>query len=255
MQDHYVGDVGDFGKYGLLSKVLEYGGDEVRLGVNWYYFEAPKPKNGDGGYMGYLCPENKNWEKFERCFPEIYDDLKKIVYSKKRKIEKIEENAVVGDGVVYYRKPVNKPVRHHTLRTEKREKWFADSLEYLKKADIIFLDPDNGIQTDSLKKSHKKAGKYFFRDECREYFAQGKSLILYHHRNRKPEKDYNADILRLHEAIDGSATMSILRFRRYSVRDYIIVAQPEHAELFGRVVRELTAPPYDFLFSRYRLDP
>jgi hypothetical protein len=256
MQDHYVGDVGDFGKYGLLNTVLECSGGEVCLGVNWYYVEGPKQENGDGKYIGYLDLENRNMRKYEdyrRCFPEIFAVLKTIVGAETRTIAAIEESGIIGEGVVYYRKAVSTPHLHHTRREAAREEWFAGSLECLSDADIIFLDPDNGIQPDSLKKSHKRAGKYFFRDECREYFARGTSLILYHHRNRKPEKEYYDDFRKLHQAIDPSAKVFILRFRRFSVRDYIFIAQKEHEELFGRVVRELTSKPHDFLFSEYHL--
>ncbi|MBN1195338.1 MAG: hypothetical protein JXA08_08355 [Methanomicrobiaceae archaeon] len=261
MQDHYVGDVGDFGKYGLLNTVLECGGGGVRLGVNWYYVKGPKQENGDGGYTGYLYPENKNWEKFERCFPEIYVKLKKIVEWKKNvdsnqgAIAAVERNEVIRGPVSYYSEPVNTPHLHHTRREEAREEWFAGSLVCLSDADIIFLDPDNGIQPDSLKKSHARAGKYFFRDECREYCAHGASLILYHHRNRKPKEEYGADIRKLHQAIDPSAKVFILRFTRFSVRDYIFIAQKEHEELFGRVIRELTSKPRDFLFEKYDYSP
>ncbi|KQC05335.1 MAG: hypothetical protein APR53_08115 [Methanoculleus sp. SDB] len=255
MQDHYVGDVGDFGKYGLLNTVLECGGGRIRLGVNWYYVDIPAPENGDGGYTGYLYPENKNWKKFERCFPEVYHDLKKIdelhniVDSKQGALAIVEKNEVIRGPVSYYSKPVNTPRLHHSLRENARNEWFAGSLADLSDADIIFLDPDNGIQPDSLKKSHKRAGKYFFRDECREYFARGTSLILYQHRNRKPQERYDEDIRKLHQAIDPSAKVFVLRFKRFSVRDYIFIAQKEHEELFGRVIRELTSKPRDFLFE------
>ena len=33
MQDNYVGDIGDYGKYGLLRNVTVAG---LRLAVNWY---------------------------------------------------------------------------------------------------------------------------------------------------------------------------------------------------------------------------
>ena len=33
MQDNYVGDIGDYGKYGLLRNVTAAG---LRLAVNWY---------------------------------------------------------------------------------------------------------------------------------------------------------------------------------------------------------------------------
>jgi hypothetical protein len=259
MQDNYVGDVGDYGKYGLLSQILECSGGKVHLGVNWYKYEDQNPKKGDGKYTGYLDLKNENGKKFEQyrcCFPELYQWLRVIVKDeKRRKIAEIENNQVIGDRISFYSKPVNSPDLHHTQREEERNAWFIDSLESLKHSDIIFLDPDNGIQTDSLKKSHKWAGKYFFRDECRKYFASGKSLILYHHRNRKPKEKYDADIRKLHQAIDPSAKMFILRFKRFSVRDYIIIAQKEHEKLFGDTIRRLTESPCDFLFSEYQLSP
>ena len=50
MQDRYVGDVGDFGKYGLLGSLCgkdEYGA-ALRLGVLWYRFDG-KDTSNDGG--------------------------------------------------------------------------------------------------------------------------------------------------------------------------------------------------------------
>ena len=43
MQDQYVGDIGDFGKYGLLRHLTGMRGDAapedaLRLGVVWYLF-------------------------------------------------------------------------------------------------------------------------------------------------------------------------------------------------------------------------
>jgi hypothetical protein len=42
MQDKYVGDVGDFGKYGLLNQIYAQSKEHVQLkgniniGINWY---------------------------------------------------------------------------------------------------------------------------------------------------------------------------------------------------------------------------
>jgi hypothetical protein len=49
MQDRYAGDIGDFGKFGLL-KALEQTG--LSVGINWYWTE-PKRKEiwqEDGKY-------------------------------------------------------------------------------------------------------------------------------------------------------------------------------------------------------------
>lgn len=40
MQDNYVGDIGDYGKYGLLRNVTAAG---LRLAVNWYRVIPTRP--------------------------------------------------------------------------------------------------------------------------------------------------------------------------------------------------------------------
>ena len=48
MQDNYVGDIGDYGKYGLLRNVTAAG---LRLAVNWYRVIPTRPgKQEDGKY-------------------------------------------------------------------------------------------------------------------------------------------------------------------------------------------------------------
>ena len=39
MQDRYVGDVGDFGKIGMLRQIANAG---LRVGVNWYLTYKPE---------------------------------------------------------------------------------------------------------------------------------------------------------------------------------------------------------------------
>ena len=52
MQDLYIGDIGDYGKYGLLRAVTAAG---FRLGVNWYrVVPHGRSKQDDGKYTQYL---------------------------------------------------------------------------------------------------------------------------------------------------------------------------------------------------------
>ena len=59
MQNRYTGDIGDFGKYGLLKAPCLPGGGsdagELSLGVVWYLF-ADAESNTDGGLVHYLDP-------------------------------------------------------------------------------------------------------------------------------------------------------------------------------------------------------
>ena len=48
VQDRYVGDVGDFGKYGLLRALC---GGDLTLGVVWYLY-PDEEANNDGDDIG-----------------------------------------------------------------------------------------------------------------------------------------------------------------------------------------------------------
>jgi len=50
MQDRYAGDVGDFGKFGMLRCIENTG---LRVGVNWYLV-GDESHNNDGKHIGYL---------------------------------------------------------------------------------------------------------------------------------------------------------------------------------------------------------
>jgi hypothetical protein len=71
MQDRYVGDVGDFGKIGMLRKIADYG---LRIGVIWYLTYKPEEHiNADGKHIGYLkdCA-------FKSCDDELLNCKKRI---------------------------------------------------------------------------------------------------------------------------------------------------------------------------------
>ena len=71
MQDKYVGDIGDFGKYSLLNAVSQ----GSLLGVAWYKY--PDETNNDGKHIDYL----DQGEKWRRLDPDVFDGLIKIVRS------------------------------------------------------------------------------------------------------------------------------------------------------------------------------
>ena len=76
MQDKYVGDVGDYYKYGLLRHLIGHtAGDQsnrLKLGVVWYLFNDPCERN-DGNHRSYL--EERNSRLFRPLDPELYDAM------------------------------------------------------------------------------------------------------------------------------------------------------------------------------------
>ncbi len=249
MQDKYAGDVGDFGKYGLLNEVYKKSDRKVRLGVNWYYVIGEEKKTGDGRYTDYLCDSNKNSKNYKICFPVLYDKLKGIVKSNRRNIREIQNSSVLPKATIFHSKPLPYLSTNPVKRQEDREKWFEESLAELKMTDMVFLDPDNGVQTDRVKKTHKRARKYVFRDEIQRYYESGKSLIIYTHRDRTKESEYMRRLFSVETLLKAGDEVKVLKFKRVSVRYYVFLVRKEHNDFVVRTIESLTKEPCDFLFE------
>ena len=86
MQNRYTGDIGDFGKLGLL-RVLQLAG--LKIGVNWYLTPDEK-HNHDGCYVGYL----KN-ESDRICDETLWKELKHIVQDATRKVQALQNDRIL----------------------------------------------------------------------------------------------------------------------------------------------------------------
>ena len=173
MQNRYIGDINDFGKYGLLKNLCQ--GRGLQLGVNWYLVpdeHAAKEKNNDGKLIEYAS--------FKKKDEPLYNQLQEIISSNKRDISEIVWRPILPKGTIFYNHPL--PVGPNEFD---RDEWFDNSLTHLNKCSVIFCDPDNGLEITTCSKYHpKKASKYIFIDEIKEIYRAGKSVIIYQHSSR-----------------------------------------------------------------------
>ena len=156
MKDQYAGDLGDFGKYGLLRVLTAEEGE--RLGVVWY-LTPDETGNRDGGHVNYLNPEGKNQRRFAACDGELYRTLAGLVESGRRSVKAVRESGVLPPGTVYHEdvltlkdleKPKGKTVREVAARG-KRESWNLAALERTGDCGTVFLDPNDGLETGKVK--------------------------------------------------------------------------------------------------------
>lgn len=221
MQDRYAGDIGDFGKFSLLKELSRRG---FSIGVNWYKTETldseKKPdgrtKQNDGGYT--KIPEN-----LKACDISLAETLSAIAESNDRSINKLEEAQLL-QNAVYYSEAVS---------VDCREEWHRQALTFFKdnNVDIVFLDPDNGLLVPSVKKHQPRSVKYAFYEEVQDYIEQGKSVLVYNHRNRKPELQYFSEIESCLQELLEDPEIFEITFPRFSVRDFFAIpALPDHSE-------------------------
>ena len=66
MKNQYFGDVGDYGKCGLLRFVAVH---DLKIAVNWYLTKDDVNRPSDGKFTDYL--EEKNERKYLEYNPEL----------------------------------------------------------------------------------------------------------------------------------------------------------------------------------------
>ena len=236
MQNRYAGDIGDFGKLGLLRSLSRTG---LRIGVNWYLTPG-KEHNGDGRHTDY--------DSFRSCDEELWRKLREIANSDQRSVAALE-NADLLDAA-YYHEVLD--FRGTVHRSSVREKWHSDALARLADADIVFLDPDNGLMVKSADKT-TRANKYVTLKEIADYCGQGSSVIWYQHKARYRNSHYR-DQFRGILGLEKFCNMSgiELMFTRVSQRYYFILTQPEHRDILRGQVNRFLKSPWKYCFSELK---
>jgi hypothetical protein len=249
MQDKYAGDVGDFGKFVMLDQINRITLGELRLGINWYLTTRVEPNSNDGRHVAYLNATNPSATRFEHCNPDIYEKLRDVVKNE-RSVRALENNGILPTDTIFFSAGV--PFGSSTLaqRISLRELWLKQSLEHLQEADVLFLDPDNGIQTPNVRKTQMRAMKYAFVDEIREYFDCCNILVIYSHRDRTPANEYMQRFVTVANQLNNSVQMKIIRFKRVSVRDYFFLYKKPYTSIVHELLTKLTTAPFDFMFEQ-----
>lgn len=176
MQHRYVGDIGDYVKFGLLRK-LSVG---KRIGVAWYLY-PDETHNKDGRHTQYL----NSAEKWRGRDPVLFQALKTIVDNQQRSVASVEYagllcNATYSDEVLRH------DSKDSSTRPSWRAAWFERVEAQLGECDIVFADPDNGLCSDE--RSFASRQSHWKRLPLSEALRLSKKRtgIFYHHNSRYP---------------------------------------------------------------------
>ena len=256
MQNRYVGDVGDFGKYGLLRALcLPEGehGQALRLGVVWY-LTPDETHNNDGRYIGYLDPTPRNLQRFRACDPSLYDKLGGIVKRGTRQVSSIPQRRVLPEDTVYYDRILDLRVKEihpsSAIRIRARQEWVQDAVQVTKNCDVVFVDPDNGIGSTAQAYSRRGA-KYVLLEELTPYLDRGQTLVIYHHLNRcaPAETQVAQRLAELSERFTPNGGVMALRYRRGSARVFLVVNSQDCLDVLRRRILLLLQSPWSEHFT------
>lgn len=245
MQNRYVGDLGDFGKFGLLRGLSSPRGvdgvSSLSLGVVWYLVPN-EVHNDDGRFVDYLNLSAKNQERFRACDPFLYDALRRIVWSGARNVASIRGGHILPPGTCFYEDFLSfadlsagsADSRMH--RVQRRTLWLEGALRMTAGCDLVFLDPDNGLEV-RLGPHQLRGPKYAFFDELLPFVHRDQSLLIYHHVSRRGTaleqvKDRMAQI----EGRLGRSVFAML-YHRGSARAFFVVPAQRHRTVLSSRAR------------------
>ena len=240
MQDRYTGDVGDFGKYGLLRalslpEITHTGGPSLSLGVVWYR-NNKKSDNDDGKHVSYL--DSNKRKKYRKCDPELYDCLSIIVSDPtSRKISEIENSKILGSNTCFFSE--NCPSNSRQSRTE----WHKRALTSMQECDLVFLDPDNGLINEI---QDAVSSKHVYFCEVQAYAHLGGALIIYHHLNRSAKHDQQIKnrIKWLADKFSDSHRVAAFRYRRGTSRAFFVIWPTHLHEILSPRIQAVSRGPW-----------
>ena len=214
MKNQYFGDENDYRKYGLLRVLTNRG--SLGTGVCWMLTDSDG--RNDGGRISYLTNPSK-WQQHD---PNLYDALVQIV-----RIDRCRDVARANDpsilrGMIFHSSIVGNS-------REERQKYFQETTHRFKGLDLIFFDPDNGIEVRSTPYGRKGSSKYIYLTELKDAFNAGHSLLIYQHFPRVKRIPYIYQ--RTRELTEQLSSNYIMAFKTPYVV-FFLVSQDRHKEYF-----------------------
>ena len=220
MRDCYVGDIGDFANNGLLRVLCGTPSEpapDMRLGIIWYRNQG---EDQYGNEIHYLNPSLYNRRTFGECDPDLYRELQQIVRrhmldNTTRQIEDIMNSLIIlRPDTQHYEIPIPAfPTR------ETREEWFHNAMDETSESDVIFLNPDTGIDWQG-----RAQPTHVDPREINRLLEMGKIVIIYQHQRHETHWIENT-ARNLREDTLAVQHLWICRWRPVSVRTYFIAAR------------------------------
>ena len=145
MKNQYFGDINDYKKYSLLRLL---GGDgQIETVVCWVLTE--NDSKTDGNRIAYL-EQPDTWRKYD---PVVFEHLREHVLERRiRDIDVIERGDILTK-CRFFSDIIQDDNRQRDL-------FFNKFFKFAEGADLVFFDPDNGLEVKSVPRGKKRSSKY-----------------------------------------------------------------------------------------------
>jgi hypothetical protein len=220
VKDQYAADVNDYLKYALLRALSA--AHCGRLHVCWM-LTAPDGRS-DGSRLSYL-----NFpERFRGLDPPLFDELLAVIADGRRSVEAIQDAGVLGNA------------RFHSAllsdSRDSREGYLRAFWDALGKEELVFFDPDNGLEVRSTPPGRRGSSKYLYWDELAAALDERRAACVYQHFPRVVREAYiNGRLTQMRERFPGHDAFAVST----SWVAYLVCARPTEARRLLRAARAL----------------
>ena len=214
MKNQYFGDINDYKKYSLLRLL---GGDgQIETVVCWVLTEDDSKT--DGNRIAYL-EQPGIWQKYD---PIVFEHLREHVLEKRiRDIDVIERGDILTNCRFF-----SEIIQDDSYQ---RDLFFNKFFEFAEGADLVFFDPDNGLEVKSIPRGKKRSSKYIYWSEVEASYNSGHSILLYQHFPRKPRESFIRGLIQRFKAFKD--VRSVLSYCTFHVA-FLLIPQPDHESIF-----------------------
>lgn len=216
MKHQYFGDENDFRKYGLLRILLT----KTRLKLLVVWMLTKNDKGSDGKFRNYL-KKSKGWIDFDK---ELYEKLQSFPQARdERSVKHIQKTSLLPNATYFSTFVPDEKI--------KRLKWRDDLLKNAKGKDLVFFDPDNGIETSKGTLTEK----HLAWEEVKMIWNVGCSILIYQHFPRKTRSTYVKKLVSDLKALIGAPSLFVQDFLTSRVL-FLLVSQKKHEKGFHQQI-------------------
>ena len=229
MQNRFLGDVGDFGKFGLLRHLLNAGSaTDSTLAVIWYAV----PSDQDRAPSRYRYFEDPS---IVTCDPELARCLRRLAIG--GVLEDVPRARILPTGTAYFADPVP---RTATTRAD----WCDRAVRTARGRDVVFLDPDNGIAEHSTSRRHVEDA------ELAKFAELDATIVVYHHLHRRePHRSQLLAVQRRIRQVLPERTVHLLRYHRGGSRLFVVAPRLAADQMIAQCLRAFATGQWSQHFS------
>jgi hypothetical protein len=222
VRHNFVNDIGDYAKYALLRALCTNGHTPIRLGVIWYLTDHAE-RNGDGRKRAHLS--QNGWGNLD---PNLLTAMRLIEGSLRSQgdlnVRLIEASGILPPDTEYFSEAIPRVQRDVYQRASVRAAWFSRAQKAVAHCNLVFLDPDNGLEVRSAPITSSLGSKYAAVSEIAALLENGAGIVLYQHGSRTPWSTQRERICaQITSATNPALTIRSLRFGAFGARAFFCV--------------------------------